>query len=217
MLFRIHLHQRNPSGITRDLWSKMTKTNQDKIAKLVASIVATAALSGCADGNIHQFLNSDFLNTVAPSVATTGKAFYPERYSPLLPVKIPVEFGKQAPDRIGPWVFYGFSGDAKENSYQANYYDPSSIKVSGSQIVVSAFTFYSNTRYTRSKKPFLSTVFQYTLDCKNRTFKYNYITAYATNRAEGYPVSKNDLTNTFKPVAIEDGSSESILLGKVCS
>lgn len=194
----------------------MTKPPQILMAKIFAPILAGAALAGCADGNIHQFLNSDFLNTLAPTVATTGKAFYPERYSPLLPVKIPVEFGKEAPDRIGQWVFYGFSGNPKENLYQANYYDPSSVKVSGSQVAVSAFTFYSNPRQTRSKKPFLSAVFQYTFDCKNRTFKYNYITAYATTRAVGEPVSKNDLTNTFKPVAIEDGSSESILLGKAC-
>lgn len=195
----------------------MMKASQINIKKLIAPILAGVILTGCADGNIHQFLNSDFLNATAPGVSAAGKAFYQDRYSPLLPVKVPSSFGNTAPDRIGKWEFFGFTGDAKENRYDANYYDPVSVKVSGSKVFVETFTFYSKAHFTRSKKPFLSAVIDYKLDCDKNTFKIEHITAYSSNRIAGEPVSVNDVSNKTKPAFIPDDSIQKRLFEKVCN
>ncbi len=185
--------------------------------KLCVPILASAILTGCADGNIHYFLDSTFLNTVAPSVATAGKAFYPERYSPLLPVKVPKDFADTAPDHIGGWVFWGFEGDPKEHIYQAHYYDPATIKPNGSQVSVSTFTFFSTKLLTHSKKPFLSMVVDYTFDCEQNTYKVVRAKAYSTTRTTGDLVSDKLMPNAMKPFPIKDGPDLLRLQPKVCS
>lgn len=205
------------SGRFRHIWTKMMKASQINIKKLIAPILAGVILTGCADGNIHQFLNSDFLNSTAPNVATLGKMFYPDRYEFYPKETTPAAFANFAPDHIGKWDFYGFSGIAKENLYMANYYDPSSIKRSGSSVSVNTFFYLSNPKYTKLKKPYLSLVVKNAIDCDLKIIKYEFATAYATTRISDGVVSKTDLSKTMKPFPVEDDSLEARLYKKVCT
>ncbi len=190
---------------------------QTRMKKLYVPLLISAILTGCADGNIHHFLDSTFLNTVAPSVANVGKAFYPERYSPLLPIKVPQDFADTAPDHIGPWVFWGFSGDLKTNFFQANYYDPATVKRDGSKVSVSTFTFFNQKLLTQSNKPYLSTVIDYTFYCDESTYKLVHAKAYSTTRTTGNLVSDKPTPNALKPSSTKDGGDILRLQNKVCS
>lgn len=185
--------------------------------KINASLLAISMLTGCADGNIHQFINSDYLNATAPSVASLGKMFYPDRYSPFLHDTVPSAFANTAPDHIGNWDFVGFTGSSKDNLYMANYVDPRFVSLPNSMRSFKSFVFYSNTRYTRSKRPFLSIVIVYNLDCQHRMIKMHNLSAYSSTRPVGNPVSTLDISKKNKLIGIENDPLAERFFDKICT
>lgn len=167
--------------------------------KLIVPLLACVVLAGCANGNIHQFLNSDFLNSTAPGIATAGKMFYPDRYG-FSSDTVPSSFANTAPDHIGNWDFVGFSSVHNGSAtFIAAYYDATSLKQKGSHVDVATLEIYSATQHTKSNKPYLSAVIVYEVDCTNHTFKYRTADAYASTRPEGFPVSKLDKSKIDMP------------------
>ena len=184
--------------------------------KLIIPLLAGAVLTGCADGNIHEFLNGDFLNSTAPGIATLGKMFYPDRYG-FTRDQVPPAFANTAPDHIGKWDFLGFTANNERTLFIANYYDPASVKQKGSHGDVTTLVVFSATQHSKSKKPFLSAVIVNEMDCSNRTFRYLSIDAYASTRPLGSPVSKNDTSKITKPYPVGHDTLEERVLNKVCS
>ena len=188
--------------------------------KLIVPLLAIAVLAGCADGNIHPFLNSDFLNTTAPDIASLGKMFYRDRYALSgRGAYIDPNFANSAPDHIGNWDFVGFSSVHNESAISiANYYDSTSVKQKGSHVEVATLEIYSATQHTKSNKTYLSAVIVYEVDCAKHIFKYRTADAYTSSRPNGLPVSKIDKSKIDMPTySVGHETIGSRLISKVCS
>lgn len=190
-----------------------------KTATFIA-LTTSLFLTGCA--NVHEFINGDFMTTVAPNASTLIKtAFYSDRYEfNVAPERIvPKDFANTAGDTFGgDYKFLKFTQDPNNKSqYLANYYKPTSANGNPTVLVETA----SFSRYpmkTQSGKIYQSTKISTEINCKNSTYSLVSGKAYSGKNLDGTIVTDKFADNSVKKSnPIIPDSYESILFNKVCS
>lgn len=186
---------------------------------LLIALAATTVMTGCS--NMHEFLNSDFLNTVSPTAATALKVgLYPDRYKILKPGDkvIPNDISNLAKDNIGEYKFVAFLHDDKNyEQILAEYYIP--VKANGAPTVDVNLAYF--TRFpskTGSGKTYQSIKMLFTFNCQKSTYTPKSATTYTGRYLDGDVVTNKTLSGKdIKSYPIEVGSFEQTIQQKVCN
>lgn len=185
-------------------------------------LVLAVTLTGCASGNIHEFLTNPAANSSMPLVTSIGKLFYPERYSVTnISKTVPNSFANKVPDRVDQYVFLGFTANDKNDMFTANYYDPTSIKNKNGQFYVTTYEYTSRPGEAISKPGnfFSSSITKQSINCAENLFTRLEVTAYPQVKPSGSGTVLFKDSPKNKPVLFnyEQDSIQARLAKKVCS